>query len=115
MPSLEPTSPIKSHYESDSKIFGGHPSARSRLEKPLVYSGSLDTFKHQDLTPVIGREFEGLQVTDLLRWGDDMIRDLAVTSMMFSFVSLHAAANALLQSHSAASSSFETKMSLQPR
>ncbi|KAK1917201.1 hypothetical protein P3342_012046 [Pyrenophora teres f. teres] len=63
----------------DANIIGGNPNARSRLLNPLVYSGSLDGFKHQDLTPVIGREFEGLQVTDLLRWGDEMIRDLAIT------------------------------------
>jgi hypothetical protein len=41
----------------------------------------LDNFKHQDSTPVIGREYEGLQVRDLLKWGDEMIRDLAITSM----------------------------------
>ena len=65
---------------ADRSIIGGDSSARSRLQKPLSYSGSLDGFKHQDLTPVIGREYEGLQVTDLLKWGDERIRDLAVTS-----------------------------------
>ncbi|KAF2012951.1 taurine catabolism dioxygenase [Aaosphaeria arxii CBS 175.79] len=65
--------------EVDSNIFGGHESARSQLTEPLVYQGTLDRFKHQDLTPAIGREYEGLQVTDLLKWGDEMIRDLAVT------------------------------------
>lgn len=64
----------------DSNIVGGSPSARSRLLEPLAYAGSLERFKHQDVTPVVGREYEGLQVTDLLKWGDDMIRDLAVTS-----------------------------------
>lgn len=67
--------------DEDTDIVGGHENARPRLLKPLSYSGSLDGFKQQDLTPVIGREFEGLQVTDLLKWGDDMIRDLAITSM----------------------------------
>lgn len=66
--------------DAESRIVGGHESARSRLLKPLVYSGSLDNFKHQDSTPVIGREYEGLQVRDLLKWGDEMIRDLAITS-----------------------------------
>lgn len=66
--------------DADANIVGGHESARSRLSKPLVYSGTLDNFKHQDSTPVIGREYEGLQVKDLLKWGDEMIRDLAVTS-----------------------------------
>lgn len=69
------------YEEGDSSIIGGHETARSRLSKPLVYSGSLDNFKHQDSTPVIGREYEGLQVRDLLKWGDEMIRDLAITSM----------------------------------
>ena len=63
-----------------TRIVGGNSTARSRLSVPLVYSGSLDSFKHQDLTPVIGREYEGLQVTDLLSQGDILIRDLAVTS-----------------------------------
>jgi hypothetical protein len=70
------------HDRSDSKVVGGHASARSRLSDPLVYAGSLDKFKQQDLTPVIGREFDGLQVTDLLQWGDEMIRDLAMTSTL---------------------------------
>ncbi|KAF2125897.1 TfdA family taurine catabolism dioxygenase TauD [Dothidotthia symphoricarpi CBS 119687] len=65
--------------QANMGIVGGHPDARTRLREPLSYSGSLDDFKHQDLTPVIGREFEGLQVTDLLKWGDERIRDLAVT------------------------------------
>lgn len=64
----------------EDQFFGGNTQAQTRLLKPLQYNGSLDQFKHQDLTPVVGREFEGLQVRDLLRWGDDMIRDLAVVS-----------------------------------
>lgn len=67
-------------YDNPSNIVGGHDDARSRLLEPLTYSGTLDKFKQQDLTPTIGREFEGLQVTDLLKWGDEMIRDLAITS-----------------------------------
>jgi hypothetical protein len=70
----------------ESSIVGGHETARSRLSKPLIYSGSLDSFKHQDSTPVIGREYEGLQVRDLLKWGDEMIRDLAITSMLTKFI-----------------------------
>ncbi|KAJ8106041.1 hypothetical protein OPT61_g9804 [Boeremia exigua] len=69
----------RARHEADSSIVGGNETARSRLLKPLVYSGSLDSFTHQDSTPVIGREFEGLQVRDLLQWGDNMIRDLAIT------------------------------------
>ncbi|KAH9873353.1 hypothetical protein J1614_005751, partial [Plenodomus biglobosus] len=80
-----PSAAVKhSHIDDDSdtanpQIVGGHSSARSRLVKPLVYSGSLDSFEHQDITPVVGREFTGLQVTDLLKWGDELIKDLAIT------------------------------------
>jgi alpha-ketoglutarate-dependent taurine dioxygenase len=45
----------------------------------MVNSGSLDKYQHQDITPVIGREFEGLQVTDLLQGDEQLIKDLAVT------------------------------------
>ena len=83
MPSVERIHVEEGHGDEDANIIGGNASARSRLLNSLVYSGSLDSFKHQDLTPVIGREFEGLQVTDLLRWGDEMIRDLAITGMAF--------------------------------
>ncbi|TQN70656.1 Alpha-ketoglutarate-dependent sulfonate dioxygenase, partial [Colletotrichum shisoi] len=62
-----------------ANIIGGNPVARPRLSKPLVYSGSLDSFKSADITPVIGREYEGLQVVDLLKADDQVIRDLAVT------------------------------------
>jgi len=81
MPSVKRSRMEDVHEDGDANIIGGHPSARSRLLEPLIYSGSLDSFRHQDLTPVIGREFEGLQVTDLLRWGDAMIKDLAITGM----------------------------------
>lgn len=79
MPSIKRNRIEDVHEDGDANIIGGHASARSRLLEPLIYSGSLDSFQHQDLTPVIGREFEGLQVTDLLRWGDAMIKDLAIT------------------------------------
>jgi len=69
-----------SEQQLGSQFFGGNMEARPRLLKPLRYAGTLDKFAHQDVTPVIGREYEGLQVRDLLKWGDDMIRDLAVTS-----------------------------------
>lgn len=71
----------------ESGIIGGHSGARSRLLEPLICSGSLDKFKRQDVTPVIGSEFEGLQVADLLKWGDDLIRDLAVTSKLAMILS----------------------------
>lgn len=56
--------------------------ARTRLTKPLEYSGSLDSYKSSDLTPVIGREYHGLQVADILaaKNSDVLVRDLAATS-----------------------------------
>ena len=55
--------------------------ARTKLDKPLACTGSLDSYSQSDLTPVIGTEFEGLQVVDLLssKNSDALIRDLAVT------------------------------------
>lgn len=56
--------------------------AQTRLTKPLEYAGLLDSYKNHDLTPVIGREYYGLQIVDLLKAenADALIRDLAVTS-----------------------------------
>jgi hypothetical protein len=55
--------------------------ARSRLRKPLEYSGLLDSYRSSDLTPVIGREYYGLQVVDVLaaKNSSAMIKDIAVT------------------------------------
>ncbi|KAL2819299.1 hypothetical protein BDW59DRAFT_165163 [Aspergillus cavernicola] len=60
---------------------GGHPEARPRISRPLEYTGSLDTYQCQDLTPVIGREYQGLQVAEILHSAerDQLIQDLAVT------------------------------------
>lgn len=63
-----------------SNIVGGNSEAKTRCREPLLYSGSLEKFTHADITPVIGREYEGLQVTELLSADDTMIRDLASIS-----------------------------------
>lgn len=49
--------------------------------KPLANTGSLLSFTQNDLTPVIGTEFNGIQAVDLLEASnsDDLIRDLAAT------------------------------------
>jgi len=59
----------------------GRLESTSRLTSPLKYSGLLDSYKFFDSTPVIGREFQDLQVTDLLGSpnSDSIIKDLAVT------------------------------------
>lgn len=63
----------------NTSTVGGHPDARPRLDGPLKYGGSLDSFKHGDVTPVIGREFADLRIRDHLLGNDDRIRDLAIT------------------------------------
>lgn len=78
MPSLHVE---EKHDFTGRDIIGGHESARSKLSKPLQYSGLLEKYQYQDVTPVIGREFEGLQVTDLLNGSDETVRDLAALSM----------------------------------
>ncbi len=75
MPSVtftDSTSPVN--------IFGGNDIARPAIIHRISYSGSLDKFTYNDVTPVIGREFEGLQIADLLKADDQVIKDLAVTS-----------------------------------
>jgi alpha-ketoglutarate-dependent taurine dioxygenase len=60
-------------------LIGGHPDSRPRLAAPLTYTGSLDAYKSFDVTPVIGREFSGLHIRDLLQASDEVIRDFAAT------------------------------------
>jgi hypothetical protein len=68
---------------TESTIRGGHEQARPTITKPLTYSGSLDSYAHKDLTPVIGREYTGLQVAQVLESEDRerLITDIAVTGM----------------------------------
>ncbi|ORY68385.1 TfdA family taurine catabolism dioxygenase TauD [Pseudomassariella vexata] len=63
----------------DFNIVGGHPEAQPRLTQPLKYAGTLDDFRQNDITPVIGREYFGLQIRDLLAWDDQLVKDLAAT------------------------------------
>ena len=63
-------------------VVGSSPDiAKTRLVKPLTDTGSLKAFVQNDLTPVIGTEFDGVQAVDLLNASnsDDLIRDLAAT------------------------------------
>lgn len=56
-------------------------SVRASTE-PLVPTGVLDKYEHVDLTPVIGREYPNVQLTDLLKAenADELIRELAIIS-----------------------------------
>ena len=64
---------------------GASETLPARLEnhkEPLKLSGALDQFNSFDVTPVIGREFSGV---DLVKWlrapnSDELLRDLAITS-----------------------------------
>jgi len=64
---------------NESTVRGGNDAARTRCVEPMKNSGSLNQYDHNDLTPVIGREFF-LQATDLLKGDEQLIKDLAVTS-----------------------------------
>jgi hypothetical protein len=50
--------------------------------KPLQFSGSLDQFKSEDITPVIGTEFPEANVVEWLNApnADELLRDLAIKS-----------------------------------
>ena len=63
-------------------IIGGAEHSRPRISQPLQYSGSLDSCTYSDLTPVIGTEYSGLQIVEILENEscDQIIKDLAVTS-----------------------------------
>lgn len=69
---------------SEPNIRGGHEQSRPTITQPLTYSGSLDSYAHKDLTPVIGREYTGLQVGLVLASEDRdrLIRDIAVTGKL---------------------------------
>ena len=75
---------IPTEHSTYSKpgINGDHNTSSSGLgRKPLIPSGALDSFKSFDVTPVIGREFQDVSLTDWLRApnSDELIRDLAIT------------------------------------
>ncbi len=59
--------------------------AQKKLQKePLRLSGALDHIKSFDVTPVIGREFEGVDLAEWLKApnSDELLRDLAITSTL---------------------------------
>lgn len=85
----------------------------SRLSGPLIYSGSLDSYEHFDVTSVIGREFPKLQLSEILD-DDSKVRDLAILGTIFLFFRVQHFIYDLThyqQSPNAASSSSATKTS----
>jgi hypothetical protein len=63
------------------------PAVESQHKEPLKLSGALDHFDHFDVTPIIGREFIGVNLAKWLRApnSDELLRDLAITSMRANF------------------------------
>jgi hypothetical protein len=58
-------------------------ATQQHYPEPLKLSGALDHFKHEDTTPVIGREFFDVNIVDDLLNGenaDERLRDVAITS-----------------------------------
>jgi hypothetical protein len=99
----------------DPNIRGGNSQARTRCLKPMVSSGSLDKYPHFDNTPVIGREFSGMQVTDLLNGDEQLIKDLAVTSKWARSKNPTNLTHIFAQFQNVELSSSEIKMSLHNR
>lgn len=57
--------------------------------KPLKQSGALEQFSFEETTPVIGREFLDVNIVDDIlnaSNADELIRDLAITSMLASWL-----------------------------
>ena len=57
-------------------------SQKASLKAPLQLTGALDQFKSFDVTPVIGKEFQDVDLSAWLRApnSDELLRDLAITS-----------------------------------
>lgn len=86
MPSAVLEKPTQNgHHDVDVQvkqlIRGGHADAKSRRDGPLKYTGSLDQYEHFDNTPAIGREYNGLQIRDVLAHPerDTILQDFAYT------------------------------------
>jgi hypothetical protein len=61
----------------------GVPNEEFPAREPIKVKGVLEQFKYFDVTPCIGREYENVNLKDWLRDpnSDDLIRDLAITSL----------------------------------
>ena len=60
------------------------PSSRSTTQ-PLQPTGVLNNLEFAEVTPVIGREYKNVQLTDLLKAAnsDELLRELAIISADF--------------------------------
>lgn len=80
-PSIEVASPTPASAPVEAKGESLKATASGYIREPLKYSGSLDEYKSFDVTPIIGREFADLQLTDILH-DDQKLRDLAITGRL---------------------------------
>jgi hypothetical protein len=66
-----------------SKIVGGH---HPQHREPLKLTGARDKVGYFDVTPCIGREYQGVDLAEWLRApnSDELLRDLAITSKSIS-------------------------------
>lgn len=67
-----------------SNTFPAKDASQPQYQAPLKLSGALDQFKHEETTPVIGREFIGVNIVDDLlnaENAEERLRDLAITSI----------------------------------
>lgn len=79
-------SPSEGKLDDPSAFAIQAPVLETQLREPLKLSGALDHFESFDTTPTIGREFVGVNLAGWLRApnSDELLRDLAITSMQFS-------------------------------
>ena len=69
---------------NDHDVSSNEQTTKQKHPMPLKLSGALDHFKHEETTPVIGREFTNVNIVDDLlnaENADERLRDLAITSM----------------------------------
>ena len=73
---------VNGHVAKNSSNEGKLASEAGQFRKPLELNGSLETFDYFDVTPIIGREFQNVDVVEWLQApnSDELIRDLAITS-----------------------------------
>ena len=78
--------PTKEALKSSTEegISNGQPETSEQFtpKAPLKLKGALDQFKSFDVTPVIGKEFENVDLAEWLRApnSDELLKDLAITS-----------------------------------
>lgn len=68
--------------QSATPVQATTPVAQGQHREPLKLSGALDKFESFDVTPIIGREYVGVNLADWLKApnSDELLRDLAITS-----------------------------------